>query len=139
MPNPGKSRGTGCPIAFALDTFGDRWTLLVMRDLLLMGRKTYGEFLDSKEKIATNILADRLKFLEHAGIIRKKRDPENRRRNIYSPTKKGCDLIPVILELARWSAKYDPDTLIAKKIVKRIEKDRDGFVAEIRGRFKGGG
>ncbi len=136
MPAPGKFRGTGCPIAFALDTFGDRWTLLIMRDMMMMGHRTYGEFLGAKEKIATNILADRLKFLENTGIIIKARDPENRRRNIYSPTKKGWDLIPIILELARWSAKHDPGTVVPKKILRRIENDRDGFIADIRNRFK---
>jgi len=136
MPAPGKLRNTGCPIAFALDAFGDRWTLLIMRDLMMLGRRTYGEFLGADEKIATNILADRLKFLENAGIIVKARDPENRRRNIYSPTKKGWALVPVILELARWSGKYDPKTSISKEILKRIENDRDGFIADIRSRFK---
>jgi len=136
MPAPGKFRGSGCPIAFALDTFGDRWTLLIMRDMMMMGRRTYGEFLAAKEKIATNILADRLKFLENAGIIVKARDSENRRRNIYSPTKKGWDLIPIILELARWSAKHDPGTVVPKTILKRIENDREAFIADIRSRFK---
>ena len=135
MPSPGKKRDTGCPFAFALDTFGDRWSLLVIRDLMFRGKKTYGEFLDAKEGIATNILADRLKYLEAEGIIRKSRDPHSRRRNIYELTEKGCDLVPVMLEILRWSGKYDPQTAVPKKALKRVAVDRDGFVAEIRARL----
>lgn len=135
MLKPCKKRATGCPIAFALDTFGDRWSLLVVRDLMMRGRKTYGEFLDSGEKIATNILADRLKHLEAVGIVGKSQDPENRRRNIYSLTEKGVDLAPLILELVLWSAKYDPESTTPKDVVDRIRDDREGFVAEIRSRL----
>lgn len=135
MPNPGKKHKTACPVAFALDTFGDRWTLLIIRDLMLKGSETYGEFLDSGEGIATNILADRLKDLEAMGILLKSRDPENHRRYIYSLTEKGCELAPIMLEMIRWSAKYDPDTIVGKKMIKRIEKDREGVVAEIKARF----
>ncbi len=135
MLKPCKKRGTGCPIAFALDTFGDRWSLLVVRDLMMRGRKTYGEFLESGEKIATNILADRLKHLEAVGIVGKLQDPENRRRYIYSLTEKGVDLAPLILELVLWSAKYDPESITPKEVVDRIRDDREGFVAEIRSRL----
>ena len=136
MVRPDKRRRTGCPIAFALDHIGDRWSLLVVRDIVLKGSKTYGEFLAAAEGIATNILADRLKELEAADIIRKSRDPENRRRFIYTLTEKGCDLVPIILEMARWSAKYDPHTTARKEIVERIEKDRDGLVADLCARLK---
>ncbi len=135
MNFPGKSHGTGCPIAFALDTFGDRWSLLIIRDIALMGSKTYGDFLKAGEGIATNILADRLKFLEAAGIIRKSRDPDNRRRYIYRLTEKGRDLVPIILEMIRWSAKYDPDTIARPHIVEKIEEDRDGFASELLSRL----
>ena len=137
MVHPTKKRDTGCPVAFGLDTFGDRWSLLIIRDLIFKGSETYGEFLEADERIATNILADRLKYLEIEGIIRKSRDPDNRRRFIYSLTEKGCDLIPVILEIVRWSGKYDPNTFALKKNLDRIETDRDGFVAEIRARTIG--
>lgn len=136
MPKPGKKRDTGCPFAFALDTFGDRWSLLVIRDLMFRGRKTYGEFLQADEKIATNVLADRLKYLEAEGIIRKSRDPDNNRRYIYSLTDKGLDLAPIMLEVIRWSAKFDPRTKAGKEILARIENDRDGFIDEIRRRFR---
>lgn len=129
---PGKTHGTGCPIAFALDAFGDWWSLLIVRDLMMLGRKTYGEFLDGGEKIATNVLADRLKHLKEAGIISKTQDPENRRKNIYSLTEKGIDLAPLIIEMVIWSARYDPDNTTSEDIIKRMKEDRDGIIAEIR-------
>jgi len=138
MPSKDKKRNTGCPVAFALDTFGDRWSLLVIRDIVLKGAKTYGEFLQANEGIATNVLADRLRELEAEGIITKSRDPENHRKLNYSLTEKGCDLVPVILEMILWSAKYDPKTTARKEILKRIKTDRDGFVEEIRVRFSVG-
>lgn len=134
MPGPDKKRDTGCPIAFALDTFGDRWSLVVVRDLLIMGRETYGQLLEADEGIATNILADRLKELEAAGILTKSRDPDNRRRYLYRLTEKGADLAPVMLELIRWSGKYDPNTFVKKRVLEKIRKDRDGFAAELRAR-----
>ncbi len=135
MASPGKKRDTGCPVAFALDTFGDRWTLLVIRDIVLMGRKTYGEFLAGDEGIATNVLADRLRTLEAEGIIQKSRDPDNYRKINYALTEKGSDLIPVILEMIGWSARYDPNTMVGEQMSERIRSDRDGLVKEIRTRL----
>ena len=109
---------------------------MVIRDLMCKGRATYGEFLESGEGIATNVLANRLKDLESANIIQKSRDPENRRRYLYRLTEKGCDLIPIILEMIGWSAKHDPQTVMEKKTLKRIKNDRDGLIAEIRARIK---
>ncbi len=136
MATPDKKRDTGCPIAFALDTFGDRWSLMIIRDIALRGSRTYGEFRDTPEKIATNVLADRLRELEADGIIQKTRDPENQRKNIYALTEKGCDLIPVVLEMVRWSAKYDRNTKVGDKFLNKIKRDRDGFEMEIRSRLK---
>lgn len=137
MASPDKKRGTGCPVAFALDTFGDRWSLLIIRDMVLRGFKTYGAFLGAREGIATNVLADRLRSLEAEGIITRARDSENHRKYNYTLTDKGCDLVPAMLEMIRWSAKYDPDTIANKDVLKRIETDRDGFVEEVRARFRG--
>ena len=81
-PNDGK-RPSGCPVTFALDTFGDQWTLLIIREMMFHGRRTYGEFLEADEAISTNILANRLKQLEFDGIIAKRRDPDNFRSFIY--------------------------------------------------------
>ena len=88
-----------CPISTALDIFGDKWTLLVVRDLLFNEKKTYGEFLDSEEKIATNILADRLALLEMAGIISREKHPDSKLKILYKLTDKGIDLIPVLVEV----------------------------------------
>ena len=125
-------RRSDCPITFALDLFGDKWTLLVLRDLIIVRKRHFRDFLASDEKIASNILANRLKLLEAAGMLTRRPDPESARQVIYEPTEKGLDLIPSMLELVRWSAKYDPHTAAPPPIVRRIAKDRDGFAAEIR-------
>ncbi len=134
MPGPNKLRNTGCPVTFALDTFGDRWSLVIIRDMLMKGCRTYGEFLESSERIATNVLADRLQALEASGIITKSQDPENRRRVLYRLTPKGIDLAPVLLEMALWSGKHDPNTAAQKDFLDRIENDRDGLVEAFRAR-----
>ena len=82
-----------CPIACALDVLGDKWTLLVLRDMVFLGKQHFNELLDTSEGIASNILAERLKRLTAAGIITRSTDPENRRRRIYTLTDKGLDLI----------------------------------------------
>jgi len=131
MRNKNKVRESGCPIAFGLDTFGDRWSFLVVREMMLKGKKTYSDFLEIDEGIATNILADRLKHLESEGIISKSRDPENRRSFIYELTKKGRDLAPIIVEIIVWSGKYDQRQVALRNVLDEIEKDREGFEAEI--------
>ncbi|MBY0472634.1 helix-turn-helix transcriptional regulator [bacterium] len=125
-----------CPISFALDTFGDHWSLLVLRDLIFKGKSRYQEFLASDERISTNILADRLSRLENAGIITRKNDPINKKQILYAPTKKGLDLIPVMLELVRWSIKYDSETATPKKFIRELEKDFDGLADKILSQFK---
>ncbi len=101
---------SNCPINFVLETFGDKWTLLIVRDLMFKGKQTYGEFLDSDEKISTNILANRLKRLEDHGIVEKTVASDNRSKLIYSLTPKGKDLLPVMLEITAWSARHDMTT-----------------------------
>lgn len=132
MRNKEKIRGSGCPLAYGLDTFGDRWSLLVIREMMLSGKKTYSEFLEIDEGIATNILADRLNHLESEGIVTKSQDPENRRSFIYSLTEKGRDLAPLIIEVIIWSSKHDHRPSAQKTAIKKIEKDRSGFEAQIR-------
>lgn len=137
MPSLCKKRNTGCPVTFALDAFGDRWSLVIIRDMIMHRKETYGEFLESDEGIATNILADRLKHLETEGIILKSRDPENRRRYIYRLTEKGVNLTPVMLELILWSARYDPETKAPREFIDSIESNRAGFIADVRARVLG--
>lgn len=129
-----KQRQTGCPVAFGLDTFGDRWTLLVIREMMLNGKETYGDFLEADEGISTNILADRLKHLEAEGILEKTRDLENRRSFRYALTDKGRDLAPIILEIISWSGKYDHRPVARKAIVEKIKADRTSIEAQMRAR-----
>jgi len=120
-----------CPISYALDVFGDKWTLLIIRDLLLFGKRTYGEFAGSEEKIATNILADRLAALEEEGIVSKAVDNDRKSRFIYSITQKGIDLLPIMVEIIRWSSTYDADTHVPKEMAEKAKKERDAFLREI--------
>jgi DNA-binding HxlR family transcriptional regulator len=120
-----------CPIDYALQVFGDRWTLLVLRDLMLGGRRHYRDLALAKEGIATNILAARLKKLEAAGLVMRRPDPRDRRRIFYALTDKSLDLIPVMLEISRWSAKYDRRTAAPADLVRRINLDRDGLIRDL--------
>ncbi len=125
-----------CPISFGLDVFGDRWSLLILRDIIFKEKKRYQEFLNSEEGISTNILADRLKLLEDHGIISKKDDPDNKKQILYAPTKKGLDLIPVMLEIIRWSGRYDLDTAVSREFIARLSNDLDGLIREVRSQFE---
>lgn len=124
-----------CPVSYALDIFGDSWSLLVMRDLVFSGKQRYQDLLESEEGIATNVLADRLNRLEQQGIITKRKDPGNRRQVLYTPTPKGLDLIPLMLEMIQWSAKHDPLTAAPQAFLRRLKKDRAGLIAETRAHF----
>lgn len=125
-------RETGCPIAFGLDTFGDRWSLLIIREIMLRGKRTYSEFLEADEGIASNILVARLKHLEAEGIVEKSRDPENRRAFIYELTKKGRDLAPILLEIIIWSGLHDNRPFALRTVLDQIKQDREGFEASLR-------
>lgn len=131
-PKPKKQKKRSrCPIAFALDLIGDRWTLLVLRDLIIVQKRHFREFLDSPEGIASNILTDRLRRLECAAILTREPDPDNARQVVYAPTRKGLDLLPVMLEMVSWSAKYDADTAAPAPFVARIRSDRNAVIAEL--------
>ena len=120
-----------CPISYSLDQFGDRWTLLILRDLILFRKRHYREFLDSGEGISTNILADRLGRLEKSGMIRKERDPLDGKRFLYSATNKGEATLPILLEMVAWGAEYDPNTPISEEFRRRVRTDREALAAEI--------
>ncbi len=94
-----------CPVASALDIIGDKWSLLIMRDMLTQGKKTFKEFSESQEGIAPGILSSRLKWLEVNGLMTKQKLPQNQKENIYLLTEKGIELAPIILELIVWSDK----------------------------------
>jgi DNA-binding HxlR family transcriptional regulator len=95
-----------CPLNYGIEIFGDKWTLLIIRDLMFFEKRYYNEFLGSAEGIATNLLADRLAMLEKEKIIKKEKDSQHKQKIIYSLTEKGIDLLPVILCIGLWSEKY---------------------------------
>ena len=132
MVKPDQIRRSSCPVSCALDIFGDRWTLLVIRDIIFKQKRHFGDFLTSPEKIASNILSDRLKKLEDCDIVLRRPDPANARRIIYTLTEKGFDLVPAILELLRWGVKHDPASDAHENLIQRLEQDRAGLMAEIR-------
>ena len=125
-------RRSHCPIACALDLIGDRWTLIVLRDLIFARKRYFQELLEGHEAIATNILASRLKMLEAAGLITRRSDRAEARRVIYAPTEKALDLLPVLIELTSWSMKHNAGTDAPAHIVRRLAADRAGLIAEVR-------
>lgn len=99
-----------CPINFSLETFGDPWSLLIVRDIVCYGKQTYGEFLSSKERISTRMLAIRLEQLVRAGIIKRTPHVTDKRKDVYVLTPKGRKIVPVLVELATWGSQFDPES-----------------------------
>lgn len=135
---PGKPRSkrrSGCPVSISLERFGDRWSLLIIRDLMVRGFRTFKEFQESGEGIASNILADRLQKLEAAGIIIAHAEATDGRKVNYWLTEKGIDLAPVLLELLIWGTRHEesgaPCALIAQ-----MAKHREEVLAEVRRRWR---
>jgi DNA-binding HxlR family transcriptional regulator len=121
-----KSRSI-CLVSASLDVLGDKWTLLILRDMLFADKSTYGEFLQSAEKIATNILADRLAILESQGLISKAVAADKKSKFTYRLTNKGIDLLPVIMEFTIWGSKYnlaagDP------ALLQELAEDKEGTI-----------
>lgn len=129
---PTASRRSGCPLNASIEMLGDRWSLLIIRDMMLRGSRTFKEFLNSYEKIATNILADRLRRLESYGIITTQPDPNDGRKLIYLLTPKGIDLAPVLTEMVLWAAAHERTD--NQTLVREMRKDKEGFLAAIRQR-----
>jgi DNA-binding HxlR family transcriptional regulator len=134
-----QQRRSDCPINFSLETVGDRWSLLIIRDIVYFGKKTYSEFLESDEHIATNILADRLVHLEETGILIKKRHATDKRKEVYFLTDKGLDLIPILLDLALWGAKYDPQTGAPRQWISMVKANRENIIKQVRETVQNGG
>ncbi|MHA4808406.1 winged helix-turn-helix transcriptional regulator [Flavitalea flava] len=118
-----------CPISCSLDIFGDKWSLLIIRDIMLRGKMSYSEFLKSEEKIATNILVNRLTILEGEKILLKQIAPNNKSKFIYSLTQKGIDLLPIIIEIMDWGAKYNANCP-RRELGKKIKKDKARVIKE---------
>lgn len=125
MPKRKKPLRSHCPVNFGLEAFGDRWALLILRDIVFRGKRTFGEFLKSEEGFATNILSSRLTHLLEQGILRYEGDATDGRKGIYSLTEKGIDLIPLLFEMVRWSARHDARSEAKRipRLVEAIEKD----------------
>lgn len=128
-------RRSGCPVSISLEMFGDRWSLLIIRDLMVRGYRTYKEFLQSGEGIATNILAGRLRSLEAAGIITAEPEATDARRINYRLTEKGIDLAPVLLELLIWAARHE-DTGAPCSVIATMAANREAVLAEVRRRWQ---
>lgn len=139
-PSPQDIR-SHCPVNYALEIFGDKWSLLIVRDIVFAGKKTYGEFLKSEEGFATNILAARLAYLEEQGILAKTPDPADGRKDFYSLTDKGLDLIPVLLRIVLWSAKHDPSSYACRReeFIARLNRNPDKVSAEVKELVREGG
>jgi len=120
-----------CPINFAQEVFGDKWSLLIIRDVMFKGKKYYNEFLSSDEKISTNILANRLEKLEADGLITKTIDKNNNSKKIYALTQKGIALLPMLIEMIAWSAKYDNETETPAEFIHKLEEDKESLIREL--------
>ncbi|KCV83607.1 HxlR family transcriptional regulator [Actibacterium atlanticum] len=129
MTDPSTFR-SHCPTNYALEHFGDRWTLLIIRDLLFLEKQYFREFLSGEEAISTNILSDRLKKMEKDGLIAHRSDPADARRQVYLLTDKGIDLARIMVEINRWSAKHDPFTDVPPDYARRVEEDFESVIAQ---------
>ena len=124
-----------CPIGYTLDIFGDKWTMLIIRDLLLYGKDSFSEFLCSDEKIATNILTDRLNMLLRGGFVTKHTAPTNKSKFLYRPTEKAIELIPVLMEITLWAEKYNPAGAPAE-IVEPLKKNRTKALQDLKNKVE---
>jgi DNA-binding HxlR family transcriptional regulator len=135
---PGKphaKRRSGCPVSISLEILGDRWSLLIVRDLMVRGLRTFKELQGSSEGIATNILADRLQKLQAAQIVRAEMDRTDARKVNYRLTAKGIDLAPVLLDLLIWGARHEK-TAAPCALAGELEKNREQIIAEARRRWQ---
>ncbi len=119
-----------CPISSSLDIWGDKWSLLIVRDLMFSKQCTYGDFLKSDEKIATNILASRLQMLEENDIISKQDHPKSKAKVLYKLTQKGVHLLPIMIEINLWADKYFTLPEERNAMLAEIKKDKDVFIKE---------
>lgn len=133
---PPPNRRSGCPLNASVEMLGDRWSLLILRDMMLRGFRTYNQFLQSYEGIATNILADRLKKLIAYDIVTTQKDPTDGRKRIYVLTRKGIDLAPVLTEMVLWAARYERTE--NPQLIRLIQKDKKKFLATARQRWQAG-
>lgn len=122
---------SNCPLSGSLDIFGDKWSLLIIRDLVFGNKCTYNDFLRSEEGIATNILASRLKGLEENGVIEKSKHPDSKAKNLYRLTQKGIDLLPIIVEIYIWSDMYLIVPAEIKNTINEAKKNKIEFLKQL--------
>lgn len=132
---PKSKNRSGCPVSICLEVFGDRWSLLIVRDLMVRGFRRFKQFQESGEGIATNILADRLKRLEASGIITSEVEQTDARKVNYRLTEKGIDLAPVMLDLLIWGARHE-ETGTPCTLILQMEQSREELLAEVRRRWR---
>jgi DNA-binding HxlR family transcriptional regulator len=128
-------RRSGCPVSAALELVGDRWSLLIVRDLMVRGYRTFLEFQHAGEGIATNILADRLRRLEAGGIVLREEGTKDGRSANYRLTEKGIALAPVLLELLVWGARHEK-TDAPCSVIEQMSENRAAVLAEVRRRWE---
>lgn len=119
---------SNCPINTSLEIWGDKWSLLIIRDLMFKKQCTYGDFLKSEEKIATNILASRLLVLEENNIIIKLDHPDSKAKVLYQLTEKGIELFPVLVEISLWAEKYYEIPEERKKLIEKAKDNKAAFI-----------
>jgi DNA-binding HxlR family transcriptional regulator len=129
----GPKRRSGCPLNASVEMLGDRWSLLIIRDMMLRGFRSYKEFLECYEGIATNILADRLRKLQAYGIIAAEQHPKDARKVMYLLTAKGIDLAPVLTEMVLWAASHEETG--NQPLVRQMKEDKEKFLAGVRKRW----
>ena len=134
MPGKRSKRRSGCPVSVSLEILGDRWSLLIIRDLMVRGYRTFKEFHSAGEGIASNVLTDRLRRLTDAGIVIAEAEPSDRRRVAYRLTEKGIDLAPTLLELLIWGARHEK-TLAPCNVIDHMAENREAVLAETRRRW----
>lgn len=122
-------------MTYVLEVLGDKWSFLIIRDMLFKGCCRYKQFIESDEGVATNILANRLKKLTEHGLLTQCKDPENGRQKLYHLTEKGLDLIPSILHLVKWSGHHDPNSIIPDKIMHYLDNRFDEAVEIVKNEY----
>ncbi|MGB6821713.1 MAG: helix-turn-helix domain-containing protein [Candidatus Acidiferrales bacterium] len=132
---PKSQQRSGCPVSISLEALGDRWSLLIIRDMMVRAFHTFKQFQESDEKIATNILADRLQKLMAAGIITAEPEKSDGRKVNYRLTEKGIDLAPVVLDLLIWGTRHE-ETGAPNAVVEKMAANREEVLVEVRRRWR---
>ena len=131
---PNEGQRSCCALATALDVIGDRWSIIILRDMIFVGKQEFKEFMESPESIATNVLTNRLKTLSEAGIITKHKHPAGGKRTLYCLTDSGLALIPTLTELSLWSTQHLDNAFIPPVIQEQMLNHREAFISFLKDR-----